>query len=893
MDRYRQLWSYTAVDREFFEPYAMHRIDPDDFESIVRRQLPPDWAVQRHGVWLQAQPRRCELPVQGWKIHVSSVAATARIVLAITAAILIANRVAFKFAGDLRLLGAINGKRWPRGGAGKFITIYPADIASFRRLLDDLAAALGGYAGPHVLTDRRHPDCPIVSYRFGGMRSAYRLDASGRREWLLRRPDGGVEPDDRAPGYRVPDWLADPLGSEPGFAAGDSPTLGSGRFRILKALAFSAAGGIYVADDLYEGRRVVIKEARPHIGAAEPATASLRKEFRLLRHLAPLDVAPRPVAYFREWEHSFLAEDMLEGNSLRAWLGQRYPALRVAATRTDVACYFDAICEVFTHLATTLQKVHDAGVSIGDLSFHNVIVGADRSVRLIDLETAVEHGLDRIADAWTPGFAATHASRDTHADARAADRYAFGANLFAACAPVNALLALDTTAMSRFTAQFVDEMGYPTAWADLVRALMDPSPEHRPDPVAAMTTLCDAVAAMPRDLQPVRHRLDAPPLLETGRPARLFAYLERHAVAPRSDRFVPAGPEVFESHPYGIAHGAAGVLHAYQRSKRPPPPNLLPWLCAGIRAGGERGDGLIGGDAGIAWVLFDAGETALALSLLQASSIEGAICEAPGLDDGVAGWGLARLKAWHATREPACLGAAIDAGAWLLARAKAEGRMLYWQTGKHQALGLGRGASGVALFFLQLHLATHEPAYLETARRALDFDLAQAAVGADEIPSWPAWRDTGSVLPYLREGTAGVLAIAARMHACTGDARYRTAIIGAERDLFRRHAIRPGLFDGLAGIGDALLDLAAFLPDRAPLYREEALRVAHGITPFLLPRGDALAVPGSELARISCDLATGNAGVGAFLDRLAHGGSASFMLDEALPASLSCCRVAA
>lgn len=885
MDRYRQLWPYTAVDREFFESYARHRIDSDDFESMVRRQLPADWAIQRAGVWLQAQPGNARLPAQGWKIHVSSVAATARIVLAITAAILIANSVPFKFAGDLRLLEAINGKRWPRGGAGKFITIYPPDVRTFRRLLDDLAAALGGYVGPHVLTDRRHPECPIVSYRYGGMLSAYRTDAEGRRHWLLRRPDGGTEPDDRSPRYRVPEWLTDPLGATPGAAEETVPLLAGGRFRVIKALAFSAAGGIYVADDLHEGNRVIIKEARPYIGAAEPATASLRKEFRLLRRLSTHHVAPAPVAYFREWEHSFLAEELLDGDTLRVWLARRYPALRVGATRQDVAGYFDEICEVFGNLASTLQRVHDAGISVGDLSFHNIIVSPSNEVRLIDLETAVEHGLDRVADAWTPGFAPAHASRDTHDAARAADRYAFGANLFAACAPVNALLALDADAAQRFLNQFVEDMGYPHAWAERVTELMHASPATRPDPADAVAALRAAVAQMPRDAHPVAHRRAAPPPPDHDRVAQLFGFVDRHAATPRSDRFVPAGPEVFESHPLGVAHGAAGVLHAYQRARRRPPANLLPWLCAGIRAGGERGSSLMGGDAGIAWVLLDAGEVDLALALLHATPLEGAICEAPDLDGGVAGWGLARLKAWHATRQKRWLDAAIAAGAWLLARANGSGSMLHWKAAPRDALGLAHGASGISLFFLHLHAATRETAYLETARRALDFDLAHPVAAADGTLSWPAWIGAETVLPYLREGTAGVLAVAARMFAYTQDERYRTAIIAAERDLFRRHAIRPGLFDGLAGIGDTLLDLAVCLPDRAALYRDEALRVAAGITPFLLPRGDALAVPGAELVRISCDLATGNAGVGAFLDRLAHGGAASFMLDEALPAA--------
>ncbi|KJV35794.1 hypothetical protein VI08_07350 [Luteibacter yeojuensis] len=872
------------MDREFFEPYARHVVVRDDFEAVVRRQLPPGWTLQRAGVWMHARPPSARLPVQGWKIHVSSVAATARIVLAIATAILVASGTAFKFAADLQLLAAINGKRWPRGGSGKFITVYPEDLRAFRRLLDDLAAALTGYAGPHVLTDRRHPDCPVVSYRYGGIAGEHHVDASGRREYLLRRPDGGMQPDDRAPRYTVPEWLTDPLGAE-GAAAGDAmPLLGAGRFRPLKALAFSAAGGVYIADDLFEGRRVVIKEARPHIGAAEPATASLRKEFRLLRRLAPLDVAPRPIAHFREWEHSFLAEELLEGETLRGWLARRYPWLRAGATRMDVARYFDEVGGVFASFAATLARVHAAGVSIGDLSFHNCIVEASGRVRLIDLETAVEDGLDKVADAWTPGFAPKGAQRGTHAEAMAADRYAFGANLFAACLPANALQPLDASAIPRFLRQYVDDLGYPQAYADTVSALMHDRPERRPDPVAAMAALRDAIGRMPRDGWPTPHRV-APPAGVDGMADRLFAYIDTQARSPRKDRFVPAGPQVFETHPHGVAHGAAGILHAYLRAGRTVPANLLAWLTAGVQAGGGRGAGLMGGDAGIAWVLLEAGETSLANALLAAAPLDGAVAQHAGLHDGTAGWGLARLKAWHALGAAAALADATLAGDSLLACAVHVDGALCWPDGARQPLGLAAGASGIALFLLHLHLATDDERYLAAARAALDFDLGQGMPNAHGTLSWPAWVGGPTLLPYLRQGTAGVLAVAARMHACTGDERYRDAVLAADADLCRRHAISPGLFDGLAGLGETLLDLATFLPGDAARYRDEAMRVACGIEPFLLPRGEALAMPGAELARISCDFATGNAGAGAFLDRLAHGGHASFMLDEALHAA--------
>jgi hypothetical protein len=60
--------------------------------------------------------------------------------------------------------------------------------------------------------------------------------------------------------------------------------------------------------------------------------------------------------------------------------------------------------------------------------------------------------------------------------------------------------------------------------------------------------------------------------------------------------------------------------------------------------------------------------------------------------------------------------------------------------------------------------------------------------------------------------------------------------------------------------------------------------VARGIEPFLIQRDEGLAVPGTELLRISCDLATGGVGVASFFDRLQRGAPAAFMLDEHLPA---------
>ncbi|MET0255246.1 MAG: class III lanthionine synthetase LanKC [Luteibacter sp.] len=891
-ERRTDLAYYTAIDREHFEPFARKAIDERDFVEPVRACLPPDWDMRRSGLWMQCTPPDACLPAQGWKIHISSKLSTARIVLSIAAAMLVASGTAFKFAADRRIHAAINGKRWPRGASGKFITVYPRDLRDFQGLVGDLQAVLSGYKGPYILSDRRCPGSRIIHYRFGGIRGVHRISAGGKRDYVVHGPEGESETDSRAPYARLPAWVRDPFPREATAADASTPMLGDGRYEIRKALAFSAAGGIYLAHDRNEGRRVILKEARPHIGGAHPATHLLMKEFRLLRRLAPLGVTPAPVQYFVEWEHHYLVEEYIVGQTLREWLAGRYPWMKTRATRADVAGYLDEICAVFTLMARAMAAVHAAGISLGDPSFHNFMIDDAGEVRIIDLEAAAEDGVDAPGDMRTPGFACSPRCAD-HAQALAEDRYAFGANLFAALIPVNAMLPLDRHAAMRFSRLIGEDMGYPAAFVNAVGALLSEDAARRPSPEKVMAGLRASIADLPRDEVPVPHRR-ANPCPASDAAGELFGYIDAMAAKPRGDRYVPADPEVFERHPWGVAFGAAGILHAYLRGRRTPPPGLLGYLLDGARHGRDRGSDLMHGDAGIAWVLLEAGECEAAATLLAAPRPDDAIAGHAGLYDGIAGWGLARLFAWRRLRKTGCeatadafLLAARVAGDMLLGTGTVRDGKRHWHTHDSQPIGLGHGAAGTALFLLHLFLACGDGRFMRAAAEALAFDLSQQARNAEGEPIWPRDLAGPALLPYQRYGTAGVLAVVARFYAATGDEAYRAVLLDSEAGLMHRHAVSPHLSDGLAGIGETLLDLARVMPERSAYYLGQAHRLAGGIEPFLVRRPGGLAVPGTELLRLSCDLATGNAGVAAFFDRLWRGGPASFMLDEALPAAMS------
>ncbi|WP_424851791.1 hypothetical protein [Streptomyces sp. SAI-170] len=85
-------------------------------------------------------------------------------------------------------------------------------------------------------------------------------------------------------------------------------------------------------------------------------------------------------------------------------------------------------------------------------------------------------------------------------------------------------------------------------------------------------------------------------------------------------------------------------------------------------------------------------------------------------------------------------------------------------------------------------------------------------------------------------------------------------------DTYVKYAFVPGLFEGLSGIGEFMLDMYVFTGEER--YRRNAFDIAETLLWFRIEGEDGTAFPGRWLTRISHDYATGSAGVGLFLSRL-------------------------
>jgi lantibiotic modifying enzyme len=277
--------------------------------------------------------------------------------------------------------------------------------------------------------------------------------------------------------------------------------------------------------------------------------------------------------------------------------------------------------------------------------------------------------------------------------------------------------------------------------------------------------------------------------------------------------------------------------------------------------------------AGIAWGLWEIGLEDIALQVLRLTDNHPLLWDSANIFYGVTGYGMTCLHFYHKTGDNRWLKIAEEIGCRLLeSKLEDENGNYFWPSKDGQTqLGYANGASGVALFCLYLSLSTKENTFLKLGQRALAFDLSfvrQVEEGHLSIARGNVGSFEDVFTHYWIDGSAGVASVLVRYWAYTKDPHYLHLLEQLAPDTFRKFAAFPGLFSGLAGFGNFLLDAYQFTQDKRYLY--EAQRVASGIELFKIYRPTGIAFPGEQLYRISTDLGTGSSGIALFLHRMSH-----------------------
>jgi lantibiotic modifying enzyme len=254
---------------------------------------------------------------------------------------------------------------------------------------------------------------------------------------------------------------------------------------------------------------------------------------------------------------------------------------------------------------------------------------------------------------------------------------------------------------------------------------------------------------------------------------------------------------------------------------------------------------------------------------------------------GMAGYGLTSLHFWCSLQESSYLQDAIEI-ADLLCESKHETNNGFTWDEPHGeygvAVGLHEGSSGIAMFLLYMYCATKNKAYLEVGEGALRFDLSHGVLTDSGSLQFPAMTQGSSILyPYLENGSAGVGTALVRYFAITKRNEYLEAAEKIKLAVSQKYSVSCGLFRGLAGLGNYMLDAAEFLKD--PSYLQLVERTFEGVRMFEVTRDQHLAFPGMNLTMLDTSYAHGSTGVALFVHRLVNGGpNFHFTLDQLIHA---------
>lgn len=855
----RRYEEYCLVDPLFYDAPETARSDDLEFE-IARNPVPEKWRRLEEGDWLVYRPDEVQLPAQGWKIHISACSDNADNILYAVWAYCVPRRLTFKFLSGRHILLMHNSKYAARGSSGKLVTIYPADEAELELTLKELGGVLEGQPGPYILSDLRFGAGPLY-VRYGGFVERRCLSDKGDLVLAIEDDTGQLVPDRRGPTFAVPPWVALPGFLEPHLAARNSVTVEGLPYRIDRVLHFSNGGGLYAAEDVRTGDRVVLKEARPYAGLAvdgSDAVARLRRERTILERLAGLDAVPQTCDSFVLGEHHFLVLEFLDGNPLNTVVGQRYPLAGEDASESAVAAYTSWALDVHRRVEAAVASLHGRGVVFGDLHPYNIVVRPDDRVALIDFEVASHVSEGRRPTLAHPGFAAPP------------DRVGFDIDLYAlACLrlslflPLTDLLRLDPGRARHLAAEIAATFPVPDGFlGDAVRVIAGGNRRATGNRPAARERLAagDRRAAGWRppagQREPAARRRGATlPRLTPDAPGwrRARAAITRAILASatprRDDRLFPGDIEQFDTGGLDIAYGASGVLYALSVTGAGRFPDHEDWL---IRRAGDPDRrarlGFYDGLHGVAYVLDHLGYRAAALHLVDLCM--GERWERLGLDllGGLAGIGLNLAHLAAATGDAALNDAALRAADLVAGRLGDEHSVPTVSGGDHPTAGLLHGSSGPALLFLRLYERTGERGYLDLAATALRQDLRRCVRQDDgSLQVDEGWR----TMPYLAGGSVGIGLVVDRYLLHRDDDSFAEASAAIRRAARARFYVQPGLFSGLAG-------MIAYLADRGDAAAADQVR---RLSRHAIRYQTGLAFPGEQLLRLSMDLATGSAGV--------------------------------
>lgn len=856
-------------------------------------------AVGPDSVWIHL-PGNCAAD-QGWKLHISAILPDALTVLDSVLPLLKREGVSAKVAGSLDVLAELNeGWRGP-SQIGKFVTVYPDCDEQAVALAEMLDRATAGLRGPAVPSDRCLRSGSIVHYRYGAFLDRSLRLRIGQIVSAVATPDGSTAQDHRDTVYRQPAWMTDPFRVESGSSEpARRPLIVAGRYVTAATLHRSARGAVYLAVDLQDNRRCVLKRAPAHSSArmdGQDAHDLLRHEFAMLERLRDCDAFPEPLLLVEDDGELYLAMEDIAGPSL----SEAAAALPGGERARHVALWAAG-------LARALEQLHRRRIIHGDVKPANIVIDDAGEVRLLDLDLAYDLDGTR-ATSGTGSLGYRSPERTLLVPPEPLDDiWSLGATMLAALTGVQVPLVPDPSLLAE-----LPEAAFPPGTSPALRAAITgclSPPMSRWQSMASVAAAFDRVGSTTADTP---HDVTTQPPASTRQLSlrnACTASLDMARVTTDGllalgvrgdDSDLPPAMELADgvswrstmiATRHGISPdlniGAAGPVLALAdivaTTEEPAHAEALAAASASLRVAprppGYVAPGLWVGEAGRGAALLRAGQVLHDRALISAAADVGREVatlphESPDFYNGSAGRLLFHLLLLDETGDDEHRVAALDAGRSIEGLARRDDGLTRWVfpdgfdllSGDSRTLGYAHGAAGIADSLLDLADVDGDPSWLDLAGGAVR-TLASEAVRVPNGLAWPRVDGGELIRPAWCHGAAGIgrfLLRAARVGIPDAE---RLALGAASATATAAHGGLAGQCHGLSGAIEFLLD--AYQMNADPAYLEAARQLESTMAVYSFVSDGHLQWIGELPDRGSHEYAVGSSGIIPCLLRLAE-----------------------
>ncbi|MEK4905621.1 class III lanthionine synthetase LanKC [Niallia sp. FSL M8-0099] len=807
-----------------------YNVASENNQRLLHLDCPPDNYIVIDGEhWINVLERNIKLPNQGWKIHISTNMKEAQTTLDIVSKLMIERNISFKYVKSITELLMKDSKYGDRGSSGKFITIYPVNTNQFIELLSLLENSLSHLKpGPYILNDKRWYDSNVY-FRYGAFAPRFTF-IDGVKVDAIENLQGELIEDKRVPYYYLPDFVEEPpeiIAMDKAMDQNDtySPLE---NYDIKEALHFSNGGGVYICENkLQNNTKVILKEGRPHAAVdaqGRDAFSRIVNESEILDKLEKTTFPVKKISSFRAWEHYFIEEEYIEGDSLSEWLVKNYPFSSTLKNES----YTEACINIINQLIEAIHEIHEHNVGMGDLQPANVIVTPEEKVRLIDFETASTTN-DSLSGLMTPGYIGHQEMNKEQSDWFALLRIA--KQLFVPIGSVQDISWNLDTIHSK--------------WVQVVFG------EKATEIIDKVKSLCDFYQSRPMD-----ELLSTNGQLKQDFDLSILKLKLRNSIlkdVKMEDRLLPGDIRQYEMEAgiINVLTGGFGTAMALHRTGGINQ-TVKDWIeKQEINQLLHLENGLFTGKMGIAAVLWELGYQEKAKALFD-SDIDIKNMEDISLAAGLSGIGLAYLGLSYEYDNPRYLDICLSIGEILIDKLNSNAPIITFDYDVVDK-GVMTSWSGVSLYFTALYKKTKDQKWLELSEKALEKDLKLGVFDDDGLYHID---DDFRILPYLAGGGSGLAIPIIELELNADIKKWDKEIDGICKISKSKCFYNAGLFQGTTGI----LAIANLLEQ----YTNKNSLVSSALFTLnlhLLENDDCIFVPGDSCFRLSGDIMSGSAGL--------------------------------